>query len=82
MSEYRVECKADGASDADWRVVNVDNRYGPGSPCWCLIRADAERIARALAVLDAMEERDTQITEAMQDMAEDEPAVPQARGEG
>jgi len=50
--------------------------------CRAWTRDDAERIARALAVLDAMEERDTQITEAMQGMAEDEPAVPQARGEG
>lgn len=36
----------------------------------------------AVRVRDAMEERDRQITEAMQGMAEDEPAVPQARGEG
>lgn len=77
MREYRVVYRA-GVGALLWQVQDADGAavaYGFTQP-------RAERIARALAVLDAMEERDTQITEAMQDMAEDEPAVPQARGEG
>lgn len=49
------------------RVYNDDAPMGPVL-CYCHDQADAERIARALSLLDQHEERDRQITEAMQGM--------------